>query len=276
MYSITLCSIAFIHNSESGADVLDRVKSWWYESVLGVNLRVGYDAIDAMVVVTHGLTLRFILMQLFGWSPTTFHSVWNAQNCDIYVLQKDLSKPEASPYVLDGESGDVPRSTIDVMVELTNHSSNNNDGSSEQRILKLENYLSVPPPRTTRIRLIKRMLAQQYNLDERDMGHLVFMPFVKEGGVIMGRSTSGVASSPPTPNTSQHNNSPGSNAEEDSDSDDDDDEDGNRDSFDIHPPDSPRRSRSNSSASWSADGTGGQFNKYARKEVSGRFPCIKL
>lgn len=232
-----------------------------------------------MVVVTHGLTLRFVLMQLFGWSPTTFHSVWNAQNCDIYVLQKDLSKPGNSPYVLDKESGDVPRSSIDVMVEL---STTNNDGSNttEQRILKLENYLSVPPPRTTRIRLVKRMLAQQYNLDESDMGHLVFMPFV-EGGVIKGRSTSGVASSPSTPNSSRHNASVDLEDEEDSDYDDEEEEeandDGLRDRFDLHPPYSTRRSRSSSNASWSPDGAaGGQFNRYARKEVSGRFPCIKL
>lgn len=69
---------------ESGADVYDRVKSWWFESVLNVNTRIGYEPIDAMVVVTHGLTMRFVLMQLFSWSPTTFHSVWNASNCDIY------------------------------------------------------------------------------------------------------------------------------------------------------------------------------------------------
>ena len=62
---------------ESRAEVLDRVKSWWYESVLRVNVRVGYAPIDGIVEVTHGLTLRFILMQLFGWSPTTFHSIWN-------------------------------------------------------------------------------------------------------------------------------------------------------------------------------------------------------
>ena len=69
---------------ESGADVYDRVKSWWFESVLNVNTRIGYEPIDAMVVVTHGSTMRFVLMQLFSWSPTTFHSVWNASNCDIY------------------------------------------------------------------------------------------------------------------------------------------------------------------------------------------------
>lgn len=70
---------------ESGADVYDRVKSWWTESVATVNVRVGYEPVDALVVVTHGLTMRFVLMQLFSWSPTTFHSVWNAENCDLYV-----------------------------------------------------------------------------------------------------------------------------------------------------------------------------------------------
>jgi broad specificity phosphatase PhoE len=70
---------------ESGADVYDRVKSWWTESVATVNVRVGYEPVDALVVVTHGLTMRFVLMQLFSWSPTTFHSVWNAGNCDMYV-----------------------------------------------------------------------------------------------------------------------------------------------------------------------------------------------
>jgi len=233
-------------------------------------VRVGYAKIDAMIIVTHGLTMPFILMQLFGWSPTTFHSVWNAQNCDIYVLRKDLSKPGLSPYVLDGENGDVPRSTIDIMVELKKGDNDETD-SSEHRILKLENYLSVPPPRTTRIKLIKRMLAQQYNLDVHDMGRLVFMPFV-EGAVIKGRSTSGVASCPSTPNASQHNSIP-------ADSDQDEEQVAEvHDRFDIHPPDSSRLDRSNSNTSWGADSTtgGGHFNKHAKREVSGRFPTIKL
>ena len=76
---------------ESGADVYDRVKSWWTESVANVNVRVGFEPVDALVVVTHGLTMRFVLMQLFSWSPTTFHSVWNAENCDTYVRTADDS-----------------------------------------------------------------------------------------------------------------------------------------------------------------------------------------
>lgn len=45
-----------------------------------INNRPSYehDGCDVVVVVTHGLTMRLILMQLFGWSPNTFHTVWNA------------------------------------------------------------------------------------------------------------------------------------------------------------------------------------------------------
>ena len=35
---------------ESGCDVLDRVKSWWSDSFLLINERVGYDPVDAVVV----------------------------------------------------------------------------------------------------------------------------------------------------------------------------------------------------------------------------------
>lgn len=170
---------------ESGSDVFDRVKSWWYESVLTVNNRIGYEKVDALVVVTHGLTMRFILMQLFNWSPTTFHSVWNADNCAMYVLQRDLTKPGLSPYVLDQQNGDMPRSSIEVMVRLKH--------SGVTRLLKLEEYLSIPPPRTTQISLIKCMLEQQYpsEIKADDIDTIVFMPFVK-GSVVVGRSTSGV------------------------------------------------------------------------------------
>lgn len=145
---------------ESGADVYDRVKSWWFESVLNVNSRVGYDPIDGMVIVTHGLTMRFVLMQLFHWSPTTFHSVWNAHNCDLYVLKKDLNKPGMSPYVLDDVLGESPQSSVDIAASFEN-------GNTE--VYKLTDYLSIPPPRTTRFEIIKEKLAEQYpsiNVDQ--------------------------------------------------------------------------------------------------------------
>jgi hypothetical protein len=127
--------------------------------------------------------MRFVLMQLYGWSPTTFHSVWNAGNCDLYVLQKDLGKPGLSPYELDDESGDMPKSSIDVLVEF--HS------QPGKHKLKLADYLRIPPPRTTRLDLVKERLADQYpEIDKDDIGNVMFMPFV-DGAVTQGRSTSG-------------------------------------------------------------------------------------
>ena len=89
----------------------------------------------------------------------------------MYVLRKDLNKPGTSPYVLDPERGHMPRSSIDVMVELLSSSSssadNGDDGGAvvvEQRILTLDNYLGVSPPRFTRVNLVKCiLLAQQYD-----------------------------------------------------------------------------------------------------------------
>jgi broad specificity phosphatase PhoE len=169
---------------ESGADVYDRVKSWWFESVLTVNERVGYQHVDALVVVTHGLTMRFVLMQLYNWSPTTFHSVWNAGNCDIYVLKKDLAKSGMAPYVLDDIRGDMPQSSIDLMVEFK---------SGQSRIFKLHDYLSIPPPRTTRVDLVKAKLSAEYKIDASQIVDVCFMPFI-DGAVVQGRSSSGKVS----------------------------------------------------------------------------------
>lgn len=169
---------------ESGADVLDRVKSWWQESVLTTNLRVGYQPVDAIVVVSHGLTIRFMLTQLFGWSPTTFHSVWNAGNCDMYVLQKDLKFSGLSPYTLNTDLGDTPKSSIEVSITLKN---------GKKHLLKLDHYLGIPPPRTKQTKLMRRMLCKQYPelvSSPKEIREILVMPFV-EGGFIRGRSTSG-------------------------------------------------------------------------------------
>ena len=135
---------------ESGADVLDRVKSWWEDSLLNTNERYDYEQCDAVIVFSHGLTVRLILCQLFSWSINTFHSVYNARNCDLYVLQKDLTKRGRSPYTLDGINGELPKSSIDVCVTFhyqsryyvencsNNKQSNNNNNNSSNN--NTENY----------------------------------------------------------------------------------------------------------------------------------------
>jgi broad specificity phosphatase PhoE len=221
---------------ESGADVLGRVKSWWEDSLLNTNERYGYEHCDAVIVFSHGLTVRLILCQLFSWSINTFHSVYNAKNCDLYVLQKDLTKRGRSPYILDGINGELPKSSIDVCVTFhyqsryyiencTNNkqSSNNNnnknpenDGSKiedgnvnnetnakesnnkeeeddddddeipiktiqvVQKVYKLQDYLSMPSPRITRIDIAKKRLIEQYPNDFDtldDIESIFFVPF---------------------------------------------------------------------------------------------------
>jgi len=150
---------------ESGADVYGRVYQWWECWVRKVNLRPGVEHADAIIVVCHGLTMRCLLMQLYGWSPNTFATIWNANNCDAYVLKLDVTQPGDSPYVLDHVEGDYPRSTLDVVVTFT-------DGN--ERTLPLDDYLSIAPPRTTRVSDAARLLAQQHGFDQQTVASIDF------------------------------------------------------------------------------------------------------
>ena len=97
---------------ESGADVYDRCVSFWHDLLNGRVFQFqnkmfsatqgGRD--DALVIVTHGLTMRILLMSYFQWSPQTFDAVWNPGNADLWVLKKHpserrytLSPSECSP-----------------------------------------------------------------------------------------------------------------------------------------------------------------------------------
>jgi len=141
---------------ESGADVHGRTCSWWEGWVRQVNLRPGFEHADALVVVTHGLTMRLILMQLYGWSPNTFSTVWNAGNCDMYVLKLNLDKPGTTPYDIDAAEGDYPNSTLDAVVTMS-------DGT--EQTLPLNDYLKLAPPRTTDPDAAAEMLAEQHGLE---------------------------------------------------------------------------------------------------------------
>jgi hypothetical protein len=155
--------------------------------VLTVNDRAGYENVDAMVVVTHGLTMRYVLMQLYGGSPTTFHSVWNAENCSMYVLRKSLYKPGLSPYVLDPALGDMPKSSIDVQVEF-------DCDPPVVRAFTLWDYLSIPTPRTRQCDAIWQRLQEQYPTELRGAAtdgpsggasgvrRVALMPFVANDG----------------------------------------------------------------------------------------------
>jgi len=150
---------------ESGGDVYDRIAQWWETEMMFHNQRPLREKVDNVLVVTHGLTMRLIMMQLFGWSPDTFHTVWNAGNCSLYVLKYDASLPRRAPYRLDPQEGDMPESTKTIGVRL-------NTGEQVECLLK--DYLSIPQPRTEHPEVVKGMLKKQHGMCPEDIKHIDF------------------------------------------------------------------------------------------------------
>ncbi len=81
-------------NAESSADVYDRIQAFW-EALVSPGptslLLSRTQRYHTAVLVSHGLTLRLLLMAVFHWSVTTFHTVFNLGNCEHIVLQKNSS-----------------------------------------------------------------------------------------------------------------------------------------------------------------------------------------
>ena len=134
---------------------------------------------DTVVIITHGLTMRLLLMQLYRWSPKTFHSVWNADNCEFYVLKHGASKKNGrTPFTLDENEGYFPRSSVTVLVFLR-------DGTTKE--LCVNDYIKLPPPRTRQVGMIKEQLREQFGIRVEDIEEVVVLD--------SGSSSKGVAGS---------------------------------------------------------------------------------
>ncbi|KAH3756445.1 omega-amidase NIT2 [Pelomyxa schiedti] len=76
-------------SGESGADVYDRVSQF-----LGTLLReMKKSCAPSVVVISHGITLRLLLMRYFHWTVEAFHDVWNPSNCEIVTLERPNNSP---------------------------------------------------------------------------------------------------------------------------------------------------------------------------------------
>eukprot|EP01064_Diplonema_japonicum_P004547 TRINITY_DN129_c0_g3_i1.p1 TRINITY_DN129_c0_g3~~TRINITY_DN129_c0_g3_i1.p1 ORF type:complete len:446 (+),score=67.13 TRINITY_DN129_c0_g3_i1:48-1340(+) len=82
-------------NAESSADVFDRVAAFW-DSLLSdgpTSLLSGrVDKYETCLLVTHGLTIRLMLMAVFQWSVDTFETVFNIGNCEYITMRKNQKK----------------------------------------------------------------------------------------------------------------------------------------------------------------------------------------
>ena len=136
---------------ESGADVYDRAASFW-DSLLGGSFnmqdlfrrrRAGPD--DALLVVTHGLTMRLLMMRYFNWSPQTFDAVYNPGNCDFWVLVKDEARRAYRLEPADCSPPCMPWATRQVRV--VRHAG----AGLEAQDYTLVDYLALPQPRTSHL-----------------------------------------------------------------------------------------------------------------------------
>uniref|UniRef100_A0A7S4PRV3 Uncharacterized protein n=1 Tax=Alexandrium monilatum TaxID=311494 RepID=A0A7S4PRV3_9DINO len=81
-------------DGESSADVFDRVNQFWDRLTSDGNdalLLSRMETYDTCLVVTHGLTIRLLLMRIFDWSVETFETVFNIGNCNHLTLRKNMT-----------------------------------------------------------------------------------------------------------------------------------------------------------------------------------------
>ena len=168
-------------NGESSADVYDRASDLWESLCSGYSIRTRFEGAakgaisggddSALLVVTHGLTMRLLLMRYFSWSVDTVDSVYNPANCDTWVLKKrpgarvyDLAPDECHPPRLPWASRRVRivRRGDDEAAEAAEGEC----GSCVGEPFTIVDYLAIPPPRTSHTaEALERAIPGHANLD---------------------------------------------------------------------------------------------------------------
>eukprot|EP00667_Euglena_gracilis_P016025 EG_transcript_16712 len=143
---------------ESGADVFGRADAFMdtlYRTVDAVI--AGRQEVENILIVTHGLTARFLMMRYFRWSISTFESVFNLRNAEFVVLKKN----ESGKYQLCSDEGSPLRSHMNVTVTLR-------DGTKRQMVIP--DYITIHPPR----KLNRPEILRRLGLDGKDVVQIDF------------------------------------------------------------------------------------------------------
>eukprot|EP00121_Abeoforma_whisleri_P002526 Awhi_evm1s2268 len=127
-------------NAESSADVFDRVTSFWNDLLHDgpTSLLLGRDKkYDFCLVVTHGLTIRLLLMTVFQWSVDTFETVFNLRNCHHITLKKNMDKL-CYEFCVEGSYPDrIPWATRNVWIKFKDKKKTEEDSSLENKLSEL-------------------------------------------------------------------------------------------------------------------------------------------
>jgi len=142
-------------NGESSADVYDRASDFWESFCSGYSIRTRFSPAKsqairqddkALLVVTHGLTMRLLFMRFFSWSVDTFDTVFNPGNCDMWVLTKNHKERRYDLAPRDCHPQRVPWAVR--QIHAYPKGSYLEQGSDGEPYTVLD-YLSVPAPRTS-------------------------------------------------------------------------------------------------------------------------------
>lgn len=127
-------------NAESSADVYGRVATFWDELINDL-LPNQDEEYGTCLIVTHGLTMRLLMMRIFQWSVETFETVWNVGNGHYVTLYKD---PERMCYVLCPERSfpaELPWATRNVWVVFKSQLASK---ATEDRLHALKDFKKSP------------------------------------------------------------------------------------------------------------------------------------
>lgn len=75
-------------HGESGCDVYVRVSSF-LESLYRYMDHMNKDRVENIIIVTHGLTMRYFIMRFLQLSVEDFEKMWNPRNCEFWVLENN-------------------------------------------------------------------------------------------------------------------------------------------------------------------------------------------
>lgn len=83
-------------NGESGADVFDRVSTWLESLYKEMEYGSHIDEQTTVLLCTHGLTGRLVLMRWLHWTVQEFEQTWNPPNAQLLVMERaPCSEPHA-------------------------------------------------------------------------------------------------------------------------------------------------------------------------------------
>ena len=164
-------------NGESSADVYDRASDLWESLCAGYSVRKrfahrAHNAIatsdEAILIVTHGLTMRLLLMKLFAWDVDTFECVYNPANCGMWVLRKNH---QTRVYELAAKECFPPRVPwacrhVRIYRDVDGRSSDGGEGGEEGEPYTIIDYLNIEAPRTSnKAQAVRQLVRGHPKLD---------------------------------------------------------------------------------------------------------------